>query len=159
MSRKSIDQALPAGDRILLDSTTLIAYLNGGEPVSPLAAYLIDEFVRPGRNQAIVSMVTVMEVLVRPLRQGPGAPYQHVMDFLSSFPNLRPATIDLHIAQEAASLRATYNLRPPDALIVGTGIVTQVGHLVTNDATWQAKLRPISKRIAVCYLGEHLPVS
>jgi len=156
MTAPSIDRALPEGDRILLDTTTLIAYLNGGEAVSPLAAHVIDDLVRSGRNPALVSMVTVMEVLVRPLRRGPEGPYRHVLDFLTSFPNLRTAVIDLPVAQEAASLRAAHDLHPPDALIVATGIVSQVAHLVTNDASWQAKLRPVSRRIAVCYLGSHV---
>lgn len=156
MSKVRIDKVLPAGDRVLLDTTTLIAYLNGGEQVSPLATYVIDELVRTGRNPAIVSPVTVMEVLVRPLRRGPDMAYQHVLDFLTNFPNLRTTTIDLHVAQEAASLRATYNFRPPDALIMASGIVAQVGHLVTNDADWQVKLRPISARVKVCYLSAYL---
>ncbi|TAK29377.1 MAG: type II toxin-antitoxin system VapC family toxin [Chloroflexota bacterium] len=159
MTRVEIEQVLPAGDRLLLDTTTLIAYLNGGELISPLATHIIDDLVRSGRNPAVVSPVTVMEVLVRPLRRGPDAVYQHVLDFLSNFPNLRSIAIDLHVAQEAASLRATYNLHPPDALIIASGIVAQVGHLVTNDAAWQTKLRPISGRIKVCCLGALLPRS
>jgi predicted nucleic acid-binding protein len=146
---------IPEGDRLLLDTTTLIAYLNGNELISPLAATIVDEFVHAGRNEAVVSMVTVMEILVRPLRRGPGV-YRHAVDFLKNFPHLRPIEIDLTIAQEAANLRATYSLSAPDALIVGTGLATQVGHLVTNDAAWKTKLRPLARRISVCYLRDHL---
>ena len=159
MSLASLERAIPDGDRLLLDSTILIAYLNGGEPVSPLATHVVDEFVRPGRNAAIVSMVTVMEVLVRPLRLGPGESYRHVMDFLTRFPNLRPLPVDLAVAQEAASLRATHRFSPPDALVIATGIVAQVGHLVTNDRDWLPKLRPLASRVMVCTLASHLPAS
>jgi predicted nucleic acid-binding protein len=158
VSLASLERAIPPGDRVLLDSTTLIAYLDGGEPVSPLATHVVDELVRPGRNRAIVSMVTVMEVLVRPLRLGPGEPYRHVLDFLTRFPNLAPLAIDLAVAQEAASLRATHRFSSPDALVIATGIVGQVGHLVTNDRDWPSKLRPLAGRVAVCFLGSHLPV-
>lgn len=159
MSRATTEVALPAGQPILLDTTALIAYLNKGELVSPVAAYIIDDLVRTGRNQAIVSMITVMEILVRPLRQGASEAYQHIMDFVSNFPNLRLLNIDLDVAQEAASLRATYNIRPPDALIIATGILGQVGHLVTNDDEWHKKLGTISDRIEVCHLEDHLPFS
>ena len=159
MSKATIDAALSAGERILLDTTTLISYLNKGEPVSPIAAHVIDDLVRSGRNQAIVSTITAMEILVRPLRQGTSEPYQHIMDFLSNFPNLRLLNIDLYVAQEAASLRATYNFPPPDALIIASGILAQVGHLVTNDDEWRKKLGPISDRISVCHLEDHLPFS
>jgi predicted nucleic acid-binding protein len=138
MSKASLESALPEGERLLLDTTTLIAYLDGGETVSPIATHIVDEFVRTGRNESIVSMVTVMEVLVRPLRQGPRGPYQHVV-------------------LEAASLRATYNLRPPDALISASGLAAEVGYLITNDAEWSSKLHPLSRRAAICYLGSHLP--
>ena len=140
-----------------MDTTTLVVYLNQGESVSPIATYIVDDLVRSGRNQAVISLITVMEVLVRPLRQGSSEPYQHIMDFLSNFPNLRLLNIDLYITQEAASLRATYNFRPPDALVIATGIVAQVGYLVTNDGAWPKKLRPISKRITACHLESHLP--
>ena len=130
MSRASLVEAIPASDRLLLDASVLIAYLDGGERASTLAIQVIDDFVRSGRNSGIVSMISVMEVLVRPLRLGAPEPYRHVMDFFASFPNLRPLAVDLVVAQEAASLRATYAFSPPDALTIATGIVAQVGHLV-----------------------------
>ncbi len=152
-----MEQAIPAGDRILLDATVLVAYLNRREAISPVAAHIIQEFVRDGRNMAIVSMVTVMEILIRPLAQGPGEPYLHALDFLTRFPNLRAVPIDLPVAQEAASLRAGYRLHAPDALVIATGVVHQVGHLVTNDRDWTTRLRPMARRVEVCCLADHLP--
>lgn len=157
MSVATLERALPEGSRVLLDATVLIAYLNRREATSPVAAHIIEQFVRDGRNTAIVSMVTVMEVLVRPLVHGPGEPYLHALDFLTRFPNLRAVPIDLPVAQEGASLRAGYRFAAPDALVIATGIVHQVGHLVTNDADWPGRLRPIAQRVGVCYLSHHLP--
>jgi hypothetical protein len=71
LSRASLERSLPDGDRILIDSSAMIAHLNGGEPASPAATHLIDEMVRSGRNPALVSTVTAMEILVRPLRRSP----------------------------------------------------------------------------------------
>jgi hypothetical protein len=102
-------------------------------------------------------MVTVMELLVRPLRIGARAPFMHVRAFLTHYPNLFPMPIDLTIAQEAASTRASFHLSSPDALIVGTGLVAQVGHIVTNDRQWRRRFQPIADRIKVCYLSDHLP--
>ena len=122
-----------------------------------IAAVIIDDFIQHCRNQAIISMVTVMELLVRPLRLGATEPYRHVLDFLTRFPGLRCIEIDLPIAQEAASLHATHRLATADALVAATGIVAQVGHLVTNDDAWSQRLRPIAPRVRVCYLASHLP--
>jgi len=136
---------------VLIDTSVLIAYFEPADATHQVAAVLIDEFVRTGRNAAIVSPITVMEVLVRPLRVQP-ASAQHVHDFLTHWPNLTLLSTDLHIAQEAASLRATYHLKAPDALIVATGIVAQVGHLMTNDADWTKKLAQLKSRIEVTTL-------
>jgi hypothetical protein len=54
-------------------------------------------------------------------------------------------------------LRATYGFAAPDAFVIALGIVTQVGHLVTNDAQWKRKLQPIARRIRVCFLADRLP--
>ncbi|HZS16191.1 MAG TPA: PIN domain-containing protein [Candidatus Dormibacteraeota bacterium] len=156
MSRRSLEKALPAGERVLLDSTTLIAYLNGGEKASVVAEHVVDALVKSGRNPAVVSMVTVMEILVRPRRRSL-AHYDHAIDFLSNFPNLEAQRIDLAVAQEAATIRALYNLLPPDALVVATGIIGQVAHLVSNDKEWATKLRPLGSRVTVCRLDDHLP--
>jgi predicted nucleic acid-binding protein len=157
VSRPSLQRALPVGERVLLDASCLIAYLDGREAVSSVAAYVVDECVRPGRNPAVVSAVTVMELLVRPLRLGAREPYRRALDFLTRFPNLRAAELDIVVAQEAAALRAPFGLAAPDALVVASGVVGQVHHLITNDRQWRARLRPLARRIAVLYLADHLP--
>jgi len=65
-------------------------------------------------------------------------------------------TIDLHVAQEAASLRATNNFKTPDALVIATGIVGQVGHLVTNDSEWNKKLLSMKARVQVTELTNYV---
>src|SRR5215216_476809 len=144
MTIETLERDLGDGERLLLDTTSLIAYLDRGEAVSPLALHIVNELVQTGRNPAIVSMVSVSETLIRPLRVGVTEAYDHLLDFLTQFPNLRPMSIDLAVAQEAASLRAMFRLSMADALIVATGIVAQVHHLVTNDADWSRKLQLIS---------------
>lgn len=156
MSRRSLERAIPAGDRLLLDTTALAAYLDATEATHPVARHILDELVASGRNPAVVSMVTVMELLVRPLRAAPGG-HRTVLDFLRHHPGLDAVPLDLQMAQEAASLRATHGFKPPDALVIATGIATQVAHLVTNDHKWEPKLRPIRARIRVVQLDKYLP--
>jgi predicted nucleic acid-binding protein len=154
LNRKSFEKRIPAGDRVLIDTSVLIAYFEPSDATHTLAVLLVDDFVKNGRNAALVSPVTAMEVLVRPLRVAPAGAV-HVHDFLVHTPNLTLLPIDLYIAQEAASLRATHKLKPADALIIATGIVGQVGHLVTNDAEWRKKLASIRSRIQVAHLSDH----
>jgi PIN domain. len=151
----SLEQALPAGDRLLLDTTMLAAYLDATEATHDLASHVIDVLVGTGRNPAIVSMITVMEILVRPLRATPRG-HHTVMAFIRGQPNLTAVPVDLQVAQDAASLRAAQRFSPPDALIVGTAFAAQVGHLVTNDRDWARKLVGSESRIRVCTLSDHL---
>lgn len=157
MSAASLAARIPAGDRLLLDTTVLAAFLDASDATHPVARHLLDELVASGRNSAIVSMITVMEILVRPLRASP--PGHHtVLAFLRSHPNLECVPVDLQIAQEAAHLRASKRFSPPDALIVGTGFATQVAALVTNDHAWSRKLGEMASRITVVQTSEHLPL-
>lgn len=144
---------IPAGDRLLLDSSVLAAYLDGGERTSALAVELLDDLVRSGRNPAVVSMVSVVETLIRPLRRLPAA-HATVLAFYREFPNLVAAPVDLDVAAEAANLRVAFGLSAPDALIAATGLAAGVSHLVTNDRAWLARLAPLRDRAGVLVLGD-----
>jgi predicted nucleic acid-binding protein len=144
---------LPPGDRILLDSSVLAAYLDGGEQTSALATELLDDLVRTGRNPAVVSMVSVLETLIRPLRRLPAA-HATVLAFYREFPNLVTASVDLDVAAEAANLRVAFGLSAPDALFVATGLAAGVSHLVTNDRAWLSRLAPLRDRASVLVLGD-----
>ncbi len=155
MTLATLEQSLPPGGRLLLDASALIAYLDGGEPALSVATHVIDAFIKSGRNGGLISMVSVTEILVRPLRLGAGE--ATVLAFLTTFPNLRLVNVDLFVAQHAAMLRAQHNLKTPDALTIATGIATGTGHLVTNDARWPKMLQSLARGIATCYLEDHLP--
>ena len=156
MPESSVLATIAEGDRLLLDTSLLAAYLDDTEATHPVARHILDELVKSGRNPAVVSMITVMEILVRPLRRTP--PGHHtVLAFLRTHPNLTCVPVDLQVAQEAAHLRAAKRFSTPDALVVGTGIAAQVRHLVTNDRSWVTKLAEMSPRISVIRTGDHLP--
>ena len=156
MGPADLERDIAAGERLLLDTTVLAAYLDTTEVVSPVAIRLLDDFVRPGRNHAVISMVTVMEILVRPMRLRPRA-HQTVLGFLQHHPNLEAVPLDIQMAQDAAMLRADHRFSPPDALVVATGVECQVDHLVTNDKAWAGKLANMQTRIHVRTLADYLP--
>lgn len=156
MSEASLVRRIEGGDRLLLDTTVLAAFFDATDATHPVARHILNEFVASGRNPAIVSMITLMEILVRPLRASP--PSHHtVLAFLRSHPNLECVPVDLQVAQEAARLRADKRFSPPDALIIGTGIATQVRFMVTNDHSWSSKLKEMVGRIDVVRTSEQLP--
>ncbi len=142
---------------LLLDTSVLIAYLDGDEPTTPVAAAIIDGFIRSERNKAIASMVTVMEVLVGPARTGDRDLYATVVEFLTQLPGLRLQEVDFAIAERAATLRARYKLRAPDALILATAEVTGVGRIISNDRAWSAMADVTRTTTPVVLVGDHLP--
>ena len=127
---------LGAPGPIVLDTSIVVAYLDGSDQFGPLAAFLFDDFVAPGTHPATISAVTVTECLVRPFRAGPEA-VTLASTFLGHFPNLRVRAVDPEIATEAARIRALTGLRTPDALVLATAVVDAIGTVVTADAGWR----------------------
>jgi len=156
VSAESLRSVLAEGDRLLLDTSVVAAFFDTRDANHGLASHLLEELVAPGRNPAVVSMVVVMELLVRPMRTVPQG-HHTVLGFLRTFPNIDCLSVDLQVAQEAAHLRAASRFSTPDALIVGTGLAAQVRHLVTNDRDWVPRLAPMRERIGVVLASDHLP--
>ncbi len=77
-----------------------------------------------------------MEVLVQPIRQSKTELVQQYREILSSGPGLRIVSVTAAVAEEAASLRATYGLRTPDAIQVATAVHFGAVAFVTNDLTF-----------------------
>lgn len=148
-----LEAAIASGDRLLLDSSVAISYFDGRDRWADAARALIEGLVRPGRNPAVVSALTVMESLVGPMRRVPPG-HRTALDFFAHWPNLTVLPVDLPVAQEGASIRAHHSFPAPDALVIATGIVGGVGWLVTADERWPKRLAQISSRIRVCYLGD-----
>jgi predicted nucleic acid-binding protein len=157
LSQAGLEKRIAAGERVLIDTTVLVAYLGSAadDDTHGLAVHVVENMVQNGRNVAVVSPVTAMEVLVRPLKVSPPAA-AHVQDFLTHTANMKLLPIDIYVAQEAASLRATHNFKTPDAFVIATGMVSQVHHLVTNDKEWRTKLSPLKNRIKVTMLRDYL---
>ena len=132
-----LEAAVRTGSGLLIDTNVLIAYIEGSRTITDAARILIDEWVRSGRNRAFVSTISAMEVLAGPLKaQRPIADY---LDFLQRFPNVTCVSLDLRAAELAAEVRAQSNLKPPDALIIGTAVAVGADLIVTNDAPWSKK--------------------
>jgi len=148
-----LEQMIAPGDRLLLDTTVLISYFSGGDRWADAARAVIEGLVRPGRNPAIVSALTVMESLVGPMRRVPPG-HLTALDFYANWPNLTILPIDLAVTQEGASIRAHHGFLTSDALVIGTGVLGGVAWLVTGDERWQKRLAPIASRVRVCYLGD-----
>ncbi len=152
MSRAVLETALPPGETILLDTSAVLAYLSGAERVSVLAALLIDDLVASARNPAIVSAITVCEVLVRPHRATSPTAVRLIEDFLTHFPNLRVEPVSAEIARLGARIRAATAAPTPDSLILATAVDSAAGTAVGNDSTWPGIVRRAGLELKVVVL-------
>jgi predicted nucleic acid-binding protein len=149
----ALEAAIPPGATVLLDTSAVLAYLSGSEPASSTAASIIDGFVAIGRNQAVVSAITVTEALIRPMRAGSPSAVRLVEDFLLRFPNLRVEPVTVAVAREAARVRAMTAAPTPDSLILASAVAASATIVVANDRSWPGIAKRAGLTLAVVVLG------
>jgi predicted nucleic acid-binding protein len=86
-----------------------------------------------GDPSGVTSVVTLAEVLVHPLRRGDLVQHQQYYDLLLNTNHLDTLPITAELAEEAAELRARYNLQTADALQIAVALQEGCEAFLTND--------------------------
>ena len=124
-----------AAKRVLIDTCVWIYHFEGHREYSDRAGELLDR-VESGRWHGIVSEISLLEILVKPLRKGD----QDVADayelILERFPHTEILPVTREVILKAAELRAGYGLKLPDAVILATGLNHGATLAVTQDRAW-----------------------
>jgi predicted nucleic acid-binding protein len=148
-----LDAALADAELVLADSSVVIAFWTAADRTHQLARHLFGRIERhDDRLLGLVSAITASEIMVHPLRAGP-EPAATMQLFLTAFPNLGIAPVDLAVALRAAAVRAQTGLKTPDALIVATALEHRVDAVATNDEAWATRLRSAFPSIRWICLG------
>jgi predicted nucleic acid-binding protein len=151
-----LDAALGDAERILLDTSTLIAYHNPHEPVHALARHVMGRVASDDDPlRAYYSTISAAELLVRPMRIH-AAEVTHMQAFLTGYPHLHILPADLAVAAQAANVRAITRLNLADAFIIATGLVHGCEAIVSNDEQWRRHLAPLFSQFRWIYLGDYL---
>jgi len=142
-------EAVRPHSRFGLDTSVFIYHIETLSPFSGAASQVLQHV---GRHAAtgITSVLTLTELLVKPLqsrRRGLAARYEALVRVT---PNLILADVDVEIARQAAVLRATYRLRTPDAIQVAACLAHGATAFVTNDV----RLRRVDE-LAVIVLADY----
>lgn len=111
---------------VALDTCVWICHLEGHPDYRGLTSEILTA-VSAGKFTAVVSELTLMELLVRPLQLEREDVVDEHEALLTHFPNVSLVAIRREILLKAAALRARYGLRIPDAIIVATGILHRKG--------------------------------
>ena len=123
------------GQRIALDTAPLIYFIEE----HPLYLPLLDPFFEKldlGKIQIITSVITLSEVLVKPLREGNNQLAQQYREILYHIDDLTMIEVSFAIAEKTAQLRSQYSLRTPDAIQMATALQSGATTLLTNDIRW-----------------------
>lgn len=134
-----------------LDTSPFIFYIERAPAYLPLVRPLF-EGVRDGEFDAVTSMVSLVELLIVPLRQGHRDLAARYRELLLRSRHLRTLAVDDTLAERAADLRARYGIGVPDALQIAAAIHAHAAAFLTNDD----QLKRV-REIEVLVLHEHLP--
>lgn len=153
MESADLDQQLAHTSRVYVDSSTCIAYHSRTELVHSVARHLFER-IADGADPLIgyLSVVSVAEMLVRPIRSG-GRDLTMVHAFVQDFPNLEVLQVDLSVALQAANIRALTSIAMPDALLIGTALLSGCEAIISNDQRWTRRLAPLFPQFSWIYLG------
>jgi len=122
------------GKIIGLDTMVFIYHFEENRVYSPLT-FSIFESLEKGNFNGITSILTLLEILVKPKRENNLILTERYKILFETFPNLQVKTLDENIADIASSLRANYNINTPDAIQIATSLEAKADIFITNDKT------------------------
>jgi len=120
------------GQKIAID-TMIFIYAFEEHPAH--ASFLRSFFsaLEKGEMESATSSVTITECLTQPYRVKDFALAAQYMALFRNFPHLSVVPVTDDIAERAAFLRASQNLKTPDALQLATALLSGSNFFLTND--------------------------
>jgi predicted nucleic acid-binding protein len=128
----NLTDILTGHNRLGLDTAVFIYHLEQHPRYFPLTRSLLSG-IESGQWTACTSVITLMELTVRPWQLGQAEVAYQYETALARFPNLTLLDVTREVARQAAQLRAVHRLRPADALQAATALVGGATLCVTND--------------------------
>ena len=153
-SHMTIADELSSVSSMFIDTAPIIYYIEAHPQFGPLAKEVFDSFLS-GRITAYSSVLTLTEVLPKPIESGDEKLARRFAEFLEHGKNLSLLEITSGIAKQAGNLRGRYpELRALDAIQLSAAIDVGADAFITNDK----KLKRINE-IRVLVLLDFLPAS
>jgi predicted nucleic acid-binding protein len=123
--------------KIGLDTSVFIYQVEENPVYIPWTDAIL-KWIESGNGSAVTSTITMLELLVQPYRDdSDDGRVDAYYALLSTYPHLEWAPASLEIADRAASLRAKFNLRTPDAIQAATAQKASATAFVSNDPVFR----------------------
>jgi len=122
-------------NRICLDTSPFIYFIEENSRYISIVERIFSE-ISYGNILGISSYLTLLEVLVKPIKEGAREIANEYRNLLLG--NIWMFPLDDRVAEKAAELRAKYNgngfkLKTPDAVQIATGLLNRAEIFLTND--------------------------
>lgn len=115
-----------------LDTSIFIYHFEEHPAFLPLTRELLSG-IETGQWEGITSTITLMELMVLPLKLEREDIARNYEVLLVHFPHVRVVDIDRNVSRKAAQIRAGFGIRPPDASQVAASLVHGAKVFATND--------------------------
>lgn len=122
---------LPTSGLVYVDTAPIIYSVEENPEYSDLLLPLWEAAAKK-TIKVVTSELSLLETLVLPLRNGDKDIANAYEDFLSGT-DISLVAISFAVLREAAGIRATHNLKTPDAIHAATAIHIGCKQLITND--------------------------
>lgn len=127
-----ISDALNSVARLGIETAPIIYFIER-HPTYVDRMDVIMQRIVAGNLAGVTSMVTLAEVLVHPLRNGQRHLAQQYRQLLLRSRGFHTLTLDAVVSEQAADLRAKYQMKLPDAFQVAAAIHAGCDAFLTND--------------------------
>lgn len=138
---------------IFIDTAPIIYFIEKHSTYGKIVKKIID-FVQQKEKYILSSVLTLTEVLIKPVEKGDKILTEQFISFLKNEENLSLVEISIEIAEKAGKLRGEYPfIRTVDAIQIATAIEGTADIFITNDK----KLRQI-KKMKILILDDYLTI-
>jgi predicted nucleic acid-binding protein len=132
----SLAGQVPNGATVLIDTNPIIYLLEGNPLGAPFRTLF--EAVDGGRIHALVTPITVAEVVSGPLKSGKEALAERYRRAITQNPGWSIREIDADVTVLAARLRLRHTLELPDAIQLAVALEAGCHALVTHDRDFKS---------------------
>jgi predicted nucleic acid-binding protein len=127
-----LERFLRKHKKVGIDSNILIYFIEA-HPVYQALTLHIFKSIEDGKNIGVCSALSLLEVLVQPYRKNREDLVNQFYALLTTYPNLNWIELTVEIADLGARLRAKYQIKTPDAILLATALHSKATGFIGND--------------------------